>query len=244
MKLRLIPGSAALAAALVAAVIVPGGLAAQGRGQGAPPGQPQGRGQGPAPPAQPQTGQQAALIDLTGYWVSVVDEDWRFRMMTPPKGDYAQVPLNAAARKIADQFDPAQYGGDKYQTSGIVDCRAYGAAGLMHMPTRLQISWVSPDVLKIETDWGGKTRLLHFTPGKPFGDTEQALRNGEVGASHGPASTQGYSVTAWEQAYRFNATFSQRNTPRRGRGLGQNRAGEAAARRRQAGVAPELLPGW
>src|SRR5204863_3856411 len=154
------------AGALVTVGIVPGGLAAQGRGQGT--GQPEGRGRGAASPAPPQTGQQAALSDLTGYWVSVVDEDWRFRMMTPPKGDYAQVPLNAAARKIADQFDPAQYGGEKYQTSGIVDCRAYGAAGLMHMPTRLHITWVSPDVLKIETDWGGQTRLLHFTPGKPF----------------------------------------------------------------------------
>ena len=74
MKLRLMLGSSTLAIALA---IVKAGLAAQGRG----------RGQAPAPPAQPQTGQQAALIDLTGYWVSVVDEDWRFRMMTPPKGD-------------------------------------------------------------------------------------------------------------------------------------------------------------
>src|SRR5439155_10605429 len=142
---RLSLGCAALAAALVAAV--PGGLAAQGRRQGTPPGQPQGRGQAPAPPAQPQTGQQAALIDLTGYWVSVVDEDWRFRMMTPPKGDYAQVPMNAAARKIADQFDPALYGGANYQTSQIVDCRAYGGAGLVHMPMRLHITLESADQL-------------------------------------------------------------------------------------------------
>src|SRR5260221_9419953 len=131
MKRRLILGSAVLAAALA---IVQGGLAAQGRG-----------GQGAVAPAQPQAAQQAALIDLTGYWVSVVDEDWRFRMMTPPKGDYAQVPMNAAARKIADQFDPALYGGANYQTSQIVDCRAYGGAGLMHMPMRLHITWDSPD---------------------------------------------------------------------------------------------------
>ena len=64
----------------VVLVLVQAGLAAQGRGQG--------RGQGsPAQPQGPQTGQAAALVDLTGYWVSVVDEDWRFRMMTPPKGD-------------------------------------------------------------------------------------------------------------------------------------------------------------
>src|SRR3954466_5518334 len=122
-----------------------------------------------APSAAEQTAEKASLMDLTGYWVSVVDEDWRFRMMTPPKGDYAQVPLNAAARKIADAFDPALYGGAKYQTSQIIDCRAYGAAGLMHMPTRLHITWDSPEALKIETDWGVQTRVLHFTPGKPFG---------------------------------------------------------------------------
>ena len=80
------------------------------------------------PPGSPDTAEKAALIDLTGYWVSVVNQDWRFRMMTPPKGDYAQVPLNAAARKIADEFNPALYGGANYQTSQIIDCRAYGAA--------------------------------------------------------------------------------------------------------------------
>ena len=35
----------------------------------------------------PRPAKQAAAIDLTGYWVSVVTEDWRFRMVTPPKGD-------------------------------------------------------------------------------------------------------------------------------------------------------------
>src|SRR5215467_8250071 len=150
MKLRFILGSAALAGTFA---IVQAALAAQGRGQAAPPAQP------------PASAQQASLIDLTGYWVSVVDEDWRFRMMTPPKGDYAQVPLNAAGRKAAHQFDPEMYGGAKYQTSGITDCRASGGAGLMHMPIRLHVTWDSPEVLKIETDWGQQTRLLHFTPG-------------------------------------------------------------------------------
>lgn len=45
----------------------------------------QGRG-GPGG-GQPQTAQAAALIDLTGNWVSIVNEDWRWRMVTPPKGD-------------------------------------------------------------------------------------------------------------------------------------------------------------
>src|SRR4051794_4232028 len=236
MKHRLMLGSATL---FVTLAIVEAGISAQGRGQG-------GRGQDAVPPAQPQTGQQAALIDLTGYWVSVVDEDWRFRMMTPPKGDYAQVPLNAAARKIADAFDPALYGGAKYQTSQIIDCRAYGAAGLMHMPTRLHITWNSPEVLQIESDWGVQTRLLHFTPGKPFGDVDQALRNGELGGSHGPASMQGQSIALWEQPFRFNQSFFQRNAPARGgpAGLGNNRTSEGQTGGSLGVVTTDLSPGW
>ena len=36
----------------------------------------------------PPTAKTAALFDPTGYWVSIVTEDWRWRMTTPPKGDY------------------------------------------------------------------------------------------------------------------------------------------------------------
>jgi hypothetical protein len=39
---------------------------------------------GQSPPSQ--TPQQAAALDLTGYWVSIITEDWRVRMVTPPKG--------------------------------------------------------------------------------------------------------------------------------------------------------------
>ena len=71
------------------------GLAAQrGGGRGGP----------------PPTGRAAAPVDLTGYWVSVVTEDWRFRMVTPPKGDYASVPLNAEGRRVADTWDPSKDG--------------------------------------------------------------------------------------------------------------------------------------
>jgi len=224
MNLRFILCSATLVGALI---VFEGRLAAQT----------------PAP-AQPDTGEKAALMDLTGYWVSVVNQDWRFRMMTPPKGDYAQVPLNAAGRKIVDEFDPALYGGANYQTSGIIDCRAYGGAGLMHMPTRLHITWESPDVLKIETDWGVQTRQLHFTPGRPYGDMELALRRGEAGMSHGPASMQGYSAAAWEQPYRINAAGFQRGAVGGRGGLGQSQLNVAQPGGDLAVVTSDLTPGW
>ena len=52
-------------------------------------------GRGAAPPANAKA---AAPVDLTGQWVAVVTEDWRYRMVTPAKGDYASVPLNAEGR--------------------------------------------------------------------------------------------------------------------------------------------------
>jgi len=69
----------------------------------------------------PATAQAAAPVDLTGYWVSIVTEDWRYRMVTPAKGDYASVPLNADARKVADAWDPAkdEAAGDQCKSTGL-----------------------------------------------------------------------------------------------------------------------------
>ena len=106
------------------------------------------------PPQPPQTPRAAAPIDLTGYWVSVVTEDWRWRMLTPPKGDYASVPLTVEGRKVADTWDP-----DKATSDG---CKAYGAPAVMRMPGRLNIAWENDTTLKIETDAGRQTRRLRF----------------------------------------------------------------------------------
>ena len=67
----------------------------------------------------------SGAVDLTGYWVSIVSEDWRFRMVTAPKGDYPNVPLNAEGKKVADAWDPA-----KDEASGD-RCKAYGAPNIM-----------------------------------------------------------------------------------------------------------------
>jgi hypothetical protein len=207
--------------------------------------------QAPAPAAAaarpvPPTAQAAALVDLEGYWVSVVTEDWRWRMITPPKGDYASLPLNPAGRKAADEFDPAQYGGASYQTSQVIDCRAYGAAGLMRMPTRLHITWEGPNDLKIESDWGGQTRVLHFEPGQPF-VTPQHPAFGRPGApptSHGVASAQGYSVAAWEQAYRYDANAYERGPVSRRAGLGVTAMAQPQPGGSLVAQTTELAPGW
>ena len=54
-----------------------------------------------APAAQPaRTAKSVAPIDVTGYWVSMIVDEWRFRV-TPQKGDIPYLPLNAEARKVA-----------------------------------------------------------------------------------------------------------------------------------------------
>jgi hypothetical protein len=152
-----------LAPVLLVAIALGTHAAAQGRG-------------GQAAPAQ--TPRAAAPIDLTGQWVAIISEDWRWRMVTPARGDFPSIPLNAEGVKVAEAWDPA-----KDEAAGQ-QCRAYGAPGLMRGPTRLRISWLDDQTLKLETDYGIQTRLFHFR--KPAGSAA--------------ASWQGVSIAEWLMA--------------------------------------------
>src|SRR5881396_2996947 len=133
---------------------------------------PQGGGRGGTPP----TPKAAAPFDMTGYWVSIVTEDWRWRMF-PNKGDYAGVPLNDEGRKAADAWDPA-----KDEAAGE-QCKAYGAPGIMRIPGRFHITWQDDQTIKVETDAGRQSRVFRF------------------GAVQGPgADLQGVSKAEWESA--------------------------------------------
>jgi len=150
-------------AAIVVSVAVPGAQAQGGRG---------GRAGGAAP-----TPQASAPIELTGYWVSLVADDWRWRMVTPPKGDVLYLPVNAEGRRVAEAWDPA-----KDEAAGEA-CRAYGAGGIMSLPGRLHITWSDATTLKVDIDTGTQTRLFRF---------------GGTGAPAAEASWQGYSAASWE----------------------------------------------
>jgi hypothetical protein len=108
---------------------------------------------GGGPPPAPRA---AAPIDLTGYWVAIVTQDWRWRMVTPRKGDYQGIQLTPEAAKVADAWDPA-----KDEAAGE-QCKSYGAPALMMVPGRLHITWQDDTTLKVETDAGTQTRLLRF----------------------------------------------------------------------------------
>jgi len=134
------------------------------------------QGRGGPPPGPPPTPKAAALIDITGYWVSLVTEDWRYRMALAPQGDFVGVPLNPTGIDAAKAWDPS-----KDEAAGE-QCKAYGVGGLMRMPGRLRIAWQDDDTLKLETDAGTQTRILNFKPSSSQG-----------------GDWQGVSVANWER---------------------------------------------
>jgi hypothetical protein len=128
--------------------------------------------------APARSARDRAPVDLTGYWVSYVTENWRYRMVTPAKGEYRRIPSSRAALPIINAWDPAadERAGNQ--------CKSYGAGNIMSVPGRLHITWQDADTLKIETDAGTQTRLLHFSS--------------RTGASQ--PSWQGDSTATWEPA--------------------------------------------
>ncbi len=149
-------------AAVVLALVAGTHLSAQ-RGAGA-------QGQPPTPRAQ-------APIDITGTWVSIVTEDWRWRMIAAPKGDYPSVPLTPAGRELADKWDPAK------DAAAGEQCRPFGAPNIMRMPGRIRISWQNDTTMKVETEAGTQTRMFVFGAQPP---------------ASGDRTWQGQSVAQWQ----------------------------------------------
>jgi hypothetical protein len=145
----------------------------------------------------PETPKAASPINLTGYWVSLVTEDWRIRMLTAPKGDYYSIPLNQEGKRLADTWDAAR---DIAQGK---QCLSYGAPGIMRVPGRLYISWENDSTLKIETDAGKQTRFFSFGDRRP---------------PAGAPSLQGLSTAEWQtpqstRAYTAKISAQDPNTP-------------------------------
>jgi hypothetical protein len=146
------------------------GLNVFAQGRGAAPG----RAGGPSPSAR-----AAAPFDPTGYWVAIISEDWRWRMVTPAKGDVVSIPLSAEGLRVAEAWDPAK------DEAGGEQCKAYGAPGLMRGPTRLHITWQDDNTLKVESDYGTQSRLLRFSGA------------GEAGRAGGTKTWQGVTTAQW-----------------------------------------------
>ena len=144
------------------------------------------RGGGP-----PASGRDGALFDITGQWVAVVNEDWRWRMITPPVGDVSSIPVNARGRAEAAAWDL-----ERDRAAGDL-CKAFGAPGLIRQPTRIRIGWEDADTMTLEFDAGRQTRKFEF------------------GAQRPPAehSLQGYSAASWVRKTVQRGVFGSQAPP-------------------------------
>ena len=136
--------------------------------------------------ASSPSARDVAPIDLTGYWVSYVTENWRYRMVTPAKGEYRRIPVSPAALPIINAWDPSadERAGNQ--------CKSYGAGAIMNVPGRLHITWQDADTLRIDTDAGRQTRLLRFTA--------------RAAAQPAPPTWQGESIARWERVAAAGST--------------------------------------
>jgi hypothetical protein len=134
-----------------------------------------------------QTPQASAPVDLTGYWVSLVTEDWRYRMLNAPKGDYYSIPLNGEGKRVADTWDAGKDIAEGKQ------CLSYGAPNIMREPARLHITWSNDNTLKVEIDAGKQTRLFLFGAIAPSGDP----------------TLQGISTAQWQTPQSIRASTSK-----------------------------------
>ena len=157
-----------LLALVIAVIVLPRAVHAQGRAGGPPP-----------------TPRASAPIDLTGYWVAVVNEDWRYRMVTPPKGEYGGVQITKEALQIVNNWDPAA------DEKAGEQCKSYGAGAVMRLPARFHITWQDDTTLKVDVDAGTQTRLFRFAPAAG-GSRDPSLREGE-------RTWQGDSTAQWER---------------------------------------------
>lgn len=153
--------------------------------------------------AQTSNARSQAPFDLSGYWRSLVTEDWSYRMVLPQRGDYVGVPLSLAAKQFADSWNRAA------DEAAGKQCEAYGAGAIMLIPEHLRIQWQDENTLKVQSDAGMQTRLLRFT----------SERSSE------PASWQGQSAAHWilqppeqggdlsRKALGFNIASKQKSVP-------------------------------
>ena len=174
--------------------------------------------QQPVPPSSSH--QRFAPIDLTGTWVSIVTEDWAVRMIAPAKGDFQSLPLTKAAQDAANMIDMAQV-----EAAGRA-CDAYGAPVIMREPGRVRISWQDGNTLRIDSDAGQQTRLLHFD-------------GGEIPS--GAPSLQGFSTAEWQYANGFDPRRADESAV--SGGPADARGGRGGARGGGRGTAPNQPSG-
>lgn len=136
----------------------------------------------------PVDARAGAPIDITGQWVPLITEDWRWRMITPPVGDYASVPLNPAGVAQTLAWDQAA------DRAAGLECLPYGPGGLLRLPVRVRFAWADGNTLRLQTDEGQQVRLFRFAGPAPGRELPQLARPLPVDE---PPGLQGKTVAQW-----------------------------------------------
>ena len=134
----------------------------------------------------PRSARAAAPVDLTGTWVSVVTEDWQWRMVTPKKGDVRQraaqcrrTPCRRLCGSVARTVMCEAYGvGGHHADAGAA---AYQLAGRLHAEDGERCR--SADA----------TAAVRRTPRRPASPSAARPRR-----DAGKRSLQGDSVAEWQ----------------------------------------------
>ena len=105
-------------------------------------------------------------------------------MVTPPKGDYASVPLNPEGRKAADAWDLRRQRRRASAAPLVPPADAHADAG--------RISWQDDNTLKVETDAGQQMRLFEFETSAPSGTVTRT-----AGLLPAERTWQGVSAAQW-----------------------------------------------
>ena len=100
---------------------------------------------------------EAAAIDLTGYWVSVITEDWKYRMVTPKKGVLRHADAERRRPEGRRHLGPGARRSRRRTVQGLRRRQHHAACR-----DALHITWQDANTLRIDTDAGTQTRLFHF----------------------------------------------------------------------------------
>lgn len=103
-----------------------------------------------------------AQTDFSGEWTRVREED---NVLNPDIGDWFGIPMNDAARRRAETWDPSSWTLLEWQ------CRPHGGAYFKREPSALQITKemdpVTRDIKAYHAEWLRQVRVPIFMDGRP-----------------------------------------------------------------------------
>jgi hypothetical protein len=146
-----------------------------------------------------------AQTDFSGEWTRIQEED---SSLNPDIGDWFGIPMNAAALRRAETWDPSSWTLPEWQ------CRPHGGSYFKREPAALQITKemdpVTREIKAYHAEWLRQVRIPIYLDGRPHP------------SPNAPHNWLGFSTAVWEgdmlKAHHLTAptvevTFRKNNKP-------------------------------